>query len=196
MAPVNPETACRFNSIRVRYQAPWFTLLVTHGTVTVICAGCVIMISPAQAHISLQLVSSAGKPAIVTVGVPGVHGAVSTGIHGAGVNTPIAAAVSAITAGLLVLMHMANGGTFTIGLLSMIVAAGIPPAVTRFSGRTIRAAGVVPKLHFSMAPVVISGVDMTRTPEQAYRPSEYATPVPQPQPAGGIHQFDHGVFGD
>ncbi len=52
------------------------------------------------------------------------------GTHGIGVRTPNAAAVAAITVGLEGEEHMPNGGTFTIGFPSIIVAAGGPPAIT------------------------------------------------------------------
>jgi hypothetical protein len=50
--------------------------------------------------------------------------------------------------------------TLTIGLLSMIVPQGRLHAVTRCSGNTTNGVGMVPKLHFSSAPEVTSGVDM------------------------------------
>src|ERR1044072_1059488 len=67
------------------------------GTVTVNCADSVTLICPAQAHISLQPVSSAGRLAIVTVGVPGSQGATITGMHGIGVSAPKLAGVAAAT---------------------------------------------------------------------------------------------------
>lgn len=103
-------------------------------------------------HVSLLLSFKAGMLPIKTVGAPGVQGAAVAGTHGAGVGTPIAAAVAAITVGLLGLEHMPNGGMFTIGAKSMIVAAGVPVS-TRFAGRTDSAAGAAPKLHWMTAPV-------------------------------------------
>ena len=46
---------------------------------------------------------------------PGTHGAEVAGMHGMGVNTPIAAAVAAATAGFAGDMHMPNGMMFAIG---------------------------------------------------------------------------------
>jgi hypothetical protein len=119
-----------------------------------------MVIMPAHMQVSWQLVSSAGRLAMVTVGVPGVQGAGSTGMQGAGVGVPSAAAVAAITAGLLGLEHMPNGITLSMGMWSMIVAAGVPPAVTRLTGSTVSDEGATPKLQASTAPEVTSGVDM------------------------------------
>jgi hypothetical protein len=83
-----------------------------------------------------------------TVGEPGTHGAVVAGMHGMGVKTPRAAAVAEATVGLARDVHIANGKILTMGLLSMIFAAGGAVLVNvRFSGSTIKALGAVPKLH-------------------------------------------------
>jgi hypothetical protein len=94
---------------------------------------------------------------IITVGEPGVHGAVVTGIHGAGVgvNTPLAAAVAAevaaATAGFDCVVHIPNGGMFFPGMLSIILAAGVV-VNTFFSGVTTSVLGAMPKEHVSVAP--------------------------------------------
>ena len=49
-----------------------------------------------QVHVELR----AGCPLISTVGEPGIHGAVVTGMHGCGVSVPMAAAVAAATCGI------------------------------------------------------------------------------------------------
>ena len=108
--------------------------------------------TPPQLHISFDELFSAGMLPISTVGAPGTQGATVTGIQGMGVSTPIAAAVAAITMGLAGLMHMANGGILSMGLLSMMLAAGVPVMV-RFKGSTTRLLGAAPKLHIIMAPV-------------------------------------------
>ena len=59
--------------------------------------GTEIEITPAQAHISLELLFSAGMLATSTVGDPGTQGAGITGTQGIGVSTPNAAAVAAAT---------------------------------------------------------------------------------------------------
>jgi hypothetical protein len=99
----------------------------------------------------------AGMPPIITVAEPGVHGAVVTGTHGMGVRTPKAAVVAEATVGLAMEEHMPKVGIFTIGLLSMMLAAGIAPAMVLFAGKTIRAAGATPKVHIIIAPLTTSG---------------------------------------
>ena len=116
------------------------------------CPGLVIWITPAQVHMSFELLSSAGISAISTFGLPGVQGAGVTGTQGAGVNTPEAAEVAAMTAGLVGAEHMPNGGMFTVGWLSMMFAAGVPVSV-RFCGSTIKDEGAAPKLHCIVAPI-------------------------------------------
>ena len=64
----------------------------------------------------------------------------------------MAAAVAAATCGLLGAVHIPKGITLTIGVISMIVAAGIELAFTRFAGKTLSWLGVMPKLHISIAP--------------------------------------------
>jgi hypothetical protein len=90
--------------------------------------------------------------AIITVGAPTIHGAVVTGMQGMGVSTPSAAAVAAATVGLEGLLHMPKGGIFTMGLLSMMFAAG-EPVNTLFAGRTTKLLGATPKLHCIIAPM-------------------------------------------
>jgi len=106
----------------------------------------------AQLHISLDELFNAGMLPINTVGAPTIQGAVVTGMHGIGVNTPNAAAVAAATIGLDGLLHMPNGGMLTIGLLSMMFAAGVPVSI-RFAGNTTRLLGATPKLHCIIAPM-------------------------------------------
>jgi len=72
--------------------------------------------TPAQVHMSLLLLSRVGFLPNITVGAPGVHGAVVTGMHGIGVSTPNAAAVAAATDGFDGDMHMPNGIMFVIGM--------------------------------------------------------------------------------
>jgi hypothetical protein len=72
-------------------------------------------------------------------------------MHGIGVSTPNAAAVAAITTGFDGLEHVPNGGTFTIGAKSMMVAAGVPVR-TRLAGSTASVDGAAPKLHCMSAP--------------------------------------------
>jgi hypothetical protein len=66
-------------------------------------------------HISVEVLSSAEVPPMVTVWAPGVQGDIVTGMHGIGVSTPRAAAVAAATAGFAIDMHIPNGMIFTMG---------------------------------------------------------------------------------
>jgi hypothetical protein len=99
---------------------------------------------------------SAGLLAINTVGEPGTHGAVVFGIHGIGVNTPSAAAVADATVGLAMDMHIPNGGMFSRGFMSMMVAAGILLHITLFAGNTVNVPGAIPNVHIIIAPDVTS----------------------------------------
>jgi hypothetical protein len=108
--------------------------------------------TPAQAHISFESVFNAGIFPIRTVGEPVIQGPVGTGTQGMGVKTPRAAAVADATAGLARLEHTPNGGTLTMGVKSMMVAAGGPPTMERLAGKTFKALGAAPKLHCSTAP--------------------------------------------
>jgi len=94
----------------------------------------------------LELLFNAGILLIITVGEPGAQGAVVTGRHGIGVNTPSAAAVALATVGLAREEHIPNGKIFTIGLLSKILQNG-REVVTLLVGREIRVLGAFPKLH-------------------------------------------------
>jgi hypothetical protein len=117
------------------------------GTFTENWPGMFTLIMPAQRQLSIQVLSRAGAPPISTVDAPGVHGAGVAGMQGIGVSTPRAAAVAAVTAGLAMEEHVPNDETFSSGTLSIMVAAGAPPAITRRRGRTCNVAGTEPKLH-------------------------------------------------
>lgn len=91
--------------------------------------------------------------AIIVFEQPGVQGATVTGMQGIGVSTPKAAAVAAATIGLEGELHMANGGIFTMGILSMMLAAGILLVITRFNGNTINEPGAAPKEQLIIAPI-------------------------------------------
>jgi len=101
----------------------------------------------------LLLLFNAGKLAIITVEDPGAQGAGITGIQGIGVSTPNAAAVAAAMVGFAGDLHTPKGGIFTIGLLSIIVAAGFFSAMTLFAGSTINVLGAAPIVHIKLAPM-------------------------------------------
>ena len=110
--------------------------------------------TPAQLHMHLHVLLSAGFPPTSTVGEPGAHGAEITGVHGIGVNTPAAADVAADTCGFAMDVHIPKGMIFVIGMLSMIDAAGILLHITLAFGRTLSTDGAIPKLHINCAPEV------------------------------------------
>jgi hypothetical protein len=114
-------------------------------------------ITPPQLHINVQVALSAGLFLIMTVAEPGVHGAVVTGTQGIGVRTPKAAAVADATVGFEGEEHMPNGMMFFIGILSIMVAAGMLAPLTMFSGVITSEDGAAPKEHCNIAPIVTSG---------------------------------------
>lgn len=85
---------------------------------------------------------------------PGAQGAAITGIQGIGVKTPAAAAVAEATVGLAMLWHMPNGMIFAIGLLSIMLPAGLFCTFGRIGSITIKLEGAIPKEHWSKAPAV------------------------------------------
>ncbi len=103
-------------------------------------------------HINFELLFSAGILPIRTVGEPGAHGATVAGTQGAGVGAPKEAVVAAMTAGLALALHILKDSILTIGLLSIIVAAGFMDVCTLLADGTIREAGAAPKVHIIIAP--------------------------------------------
>lgn len=73
-----------------------------------------------------------------------------------GVSTPIAAAVAEATIGFAIELHIANGGMLAIGMLSIILAAGLLLVKTLFFGKTINVDGAMPKVQLIMAPIQTS----------------------------------------
>jgi hypothetical protein len=100
-------------------------------------------------HISLQVLFNAGFPPIKTVGLPGIHGATVLGTQGAGVNIT---GGGRFVAGFATLLHIPNGGILAMGLLSIIVATGVPVKVVCCE-LTIKVDGVVPNEHIILAPM-------------------------------------------
>jgi hypothetical protein len=86
-----------------------------HGSLTVVCPGMVMLMTPAHMQLHLLLLLSAGMLPICTVGEPGDQGIIVIGMHGCGVSTPIAADVAAATCGLASELHMPNGAILTFG---------------------------------------------------------------------------------
>jgi len=111
------------------------------------------LITPPKTQLHFEVEFSAGIFATMTVGDPGAQGAGVTGVHGPGVSTPSAAAVSEAVAGFDSDMHTPNGMMFMNGLLSMMLAIGFFSAVTRFSGSTVIGAGAAPNEHMRLSPI-------------------------------------------
>lgn len=109
-----------------------------------------MLMTPPQLHTHFDDCDSAGLFAINTVGEPGAQGAEITGMHGIGVNTPMAAAVAAETCGFAMELHIPNGIIFFIGTLSIMVATGIFD-ITLFSGVTISVDGAMPNVQAHIA---------------------------------------------
>jgi hypothetical protein len=117
-------------------------------------------ITPAHMQFSVQALSTAGWLPIKTLGTPGTQGEAVAGTQGIGVNTPKAAAVAAATVGLEGLVHMPKGMMFSMGMWSMMLAAGMLLVRTRLIGNTTSVLGAAPKLHMSVAPLqTCSGID-------------------------------------
>ena len=103
-------------------------------------------------HTNLLATVKVGKFWVSTWGLPGAQGATVFGIQGMGVSTPQAAEVAEATVGLASERHIPKVGMLTIGLLSMMLATGIP-LIIELRGVTASGAGVIPMLHFIMAPI-------------------------------------------
>ena len=123
----------------------WF--MVFQGIISVNCPGTRTWITPAHMHMSFELFCRLGILPSNTVGAPGTHGAGVTGMQGIGVNTPSAAAVAAATIGFARLLQTPKGKMFTMGLLSMMFAAGMLLVMTLLAGKTTNVDGAAPKLH-------------------------------------------------
>src|SRR5689334_12665745 len=110
---------------------------------------------PPNAHMSLQVCSSAGMLPTSTPGAPGTQGPAGTGVQGIGVSARSAAAVAAATAGLARLEQVAKGKTFTKGMVSTMLATGAGVS-GRPTGSTINDEGAAPNEHCKTAPALTS----------------------------------------
>lgn len=108
---------------------------------------------PPKEHIHLLLSVSAGMFITLTWALPGAQGAAITGTHGIGVSTPMAAEVAEATVGLDSDWHIPNVGMFA-GVKSIVVAINMFIHLGRRGTVTISEQGVIPKLHWSIAPIV------------------------------------------
>jgi hypothetical protein len=115
-------------------------------------------IVPPHKHWQNAPTVSTGIPSISTV-LGATQGSTTIGRQGAGVGTPRARAVSAITSGFIGDSHNVKGGIFTIGMMLRILAAGKSLAKTP-SGSTINTDGATPKSHSISVPSVATGPGM------------------------------------
>ncbi len=74
-----------------------------------------MVMMPSQLHRQVEVDVRTGQFPIVTVGDPGIQGAEVTGIHGCGVNTPMAAAVALATIGFVMLLHIPKDRMLAMG---------------------------------------------------------------------------------
>jgi hypothetical protein len=112
-----------------------------------------MVITPPQIQFNVQVLFKAGILASITVALPGTQGAGVTGMQGMGVSTPKAAVVAAATVGFASDVHIAKGRIFTMGLLSMILAAGILLVITLLAGNTTKDEGAAPNEQAIIAPI-------------------------------------------
>jgi hypothetical protein len=117
----------------------------------VLCAntwlGATTVMTPVQVHMQVETLVNAGRPLILEVTDPGVHGEAVAGTQGWGVRTPRAAAVAAATCGFAGLIHIPKVGMFVPGAKSMMVQAGA--VATTGPGAALITDGVVPIEHCS-----------------------------------------------
>src|SRR5581483_6641783 len=110
--------------------------------------------------------------------------------HGMGVSTPSAAAVALATSGFSRLLHIPKVGTLSIGIMSIIVAAGMP-INDGLPGRSsvIRTDGASPKVQVSTQPAVRNSGMMSSFSARAAS-SEARRKHPEALSAGrGDHDF-------
>jgi hypothetical protein len=124
-----------------------------HAVFTVACPALEIVITPPHMQLSVQTLVKAGIPPTITVAEPGDQGATVLGMQGIGVRTPEAAVVAEATVGLANELHMTKGITLTMGILSIMLAAGTLLAFTRFAGKKTKEPGPAPKEQAAIAPV-------------------------------------------
>ena len=77
----------------------------------------------------------------------------TAGTQGAGVKTPIAADVAAITAGLVGAEHIPNEAMLVIGKKSIMFARCMPAINTVLDGFTVKGHGIMPKVQVINADV-------------------------------------------
>lgn len=126
---------------------------VTIGGMGGSCPSVVNEICPSHMQVFIHDFVKAGNPCTSISGLPGIQGVVTAGTHGAGVNTPNAAEVAAMTAGLVGAEHMPNDPKLVRGTKSPIFACCSPPIIRVREGLTTSGHGTKPNVHFIMAEV-------------------------------------------
>lgn len=92
-------------------------------------------------------------PAVPIAGTVGIHGPTGTGMQGAGVKIPQAAAVKAAVIGFDNVIQTPNGFTLRNGTKSKHEPIG-PIGVNVIEvGKNVKGVGAAPKLHFANAKV-------------------------------------------
>lgn len=110
-----------------------------------------IFIDPPYAQLRHEFIVNIG-PVIPIPEALGVHIPIGTGIHGPGVNTPKAAAVSEAVIGLAKLMHTPNGFIFKNGTKSTHDPIGPEAVISIDNGKKVKGVGATPKEHIAKAP--------------------------------------------
>jgi len=113
---------------------------------------------PAHKHSQTEPSVSTGIPSTNTL-LGGSQGSTTMGMQGAGIGTPNAAAVSAMTIGLRGLWQRINPVMLRNGTMSKIVATGRSLAKTP-TGSTIRKSGASPMSHSIIVPRTAIGPGM------------------------------------
>ncbi len=141
-------------------------------------------IVPAHRHSHTDPSVSTGRPSIKTL-LGEIQGVTTAGMHGAGVGTPSAAAVRAMTAGLAGEWHRPKVGILTIGAKFINVATGRSLAKTP-SGSTTRAEGARPMSQNMGVPRVATGPGMWRQYLQRSRSHSQWEQFGEFRDAGGL----------
>jgi hypothetical protein len=118
-----------------------------------------MLIIPHHEHMHRSPLQMTGPAVPRVVGFDDIQGTDTAGTQGAGVKTPEAAAVAAITAGLVGALHTPKGAILTIGKQSDDVAIGRPQANREPVG-TVRVAGICPNVHEHNAPETTTGTSL------------------------------------
>jgi len=111
----------------------------------------VIFITPPKAQGKMELSTKTGLVKQITFGFVGIHMPAGEGIHGPGVRTPKAAAVSAAVVGFKRLLQSPNGAIFINGAQSRQLAIG-PVGPRTVLGVIIIGVGIIPIGQLSNAP--------------------------------------------